>query len=330
MNIGKLTNEELNKYIFKNLKIKRKESLQASAIGSDTAVLDFGDDLIVASVDPITGASKDLGILAVNVACNDIACQGAEPVGLLISALIPKDFQIEDLGLVMKELEEEASKLNVDIIGGHTEITDAVNKLILTVTSIGRIDRDKLIDPKSTKESDIVCISKDIAIEGTSIIYSENKEKLDKILNAEDKKELDDLKEFLSVLKESKIAMKYGVKYMHDVTEGGIIGGLVETANFLNKNISLNKKDIPIKNVSLKVADYFSIDPYKLISSGSMIFVFSGEDFEAFKEECEENKIKITKIGKINEGSGLSISNGKETIQVEEVSKDELYKIANN
>jgi len=75
------------------------------------------------SSDPITGAVNEVGRLAVHVSCNDVASCGAEPLGLLMTILAPEGTKEKDIENVMTQIVDTANSLNVDIIGGHTEIT---------------------------------------------------------------------------------------------------------------------------------------------------------------------------------------------------------------
>ena len=49
MEIGKVSNNDLNNYVFKNINKRRNEVLSGPNIGMDTSVLDFNGDLIVLS-----------------------------------------------------------------------------------------------------------------------------------------------------------------------------------------------------------------------------------------------------------------------------------------
>ncbi len=73
----------------------------------------------------------------------------------------------------MKQAGEEAEKLNIDIIGGHTEVTDAVNKIVITTTVIGKQLKSNVINPEDIRVGDKIIITKTAGIEGTSIIANE-------------------------------------------------------------------------------------------------------------------------------------------------------------
>ena len=324
MEIGKVSNNDLEKYVFKNINSHRKEVLTKSSIGIDTAVLDFDGDLIVTSVDPITGANKNLGYLAINISVNDVSCQGADPVGVLISILLPAESKLEDLNKIMEDADRACRQNNLEIIGGHTEVTDAVNKIVLTTTVIARVNKNKMPDISSIKVGDVIAVSKDIGLEGTSIILEE---KGNEFLSEDElRKESIDIKD-LSVLREAKIAVDFNVKYMHDVTEGGIYGALWECSEAIGKGIEVDNIKIPVKDVTKKIGSHYNINIYGLISSGSLLMVFNEEDFKAYKKVCLEKNIKITQIGKVTEeDKKILIDNGKK-IEIPEPASDELYKI---
>ena len=255
LEIGKLKTELLEKYIFNNLSSNREEVIIKSGTGLDNAVMDFGGDLIVASTDPITGASKNIGSLAINVSVNDVSCQGADPVGVLMTVLIPPSATLEDLKEIVEDANKTAKKLNVDIIGGHTEITDAVNKILISTTVLGRVNRKVMPDPKSIKAGDVVAVSKYLGIEGTSII-AHDKDDVSEILSEEELKFAKSLADDISVLKEARLATKYGVKHMHDITEGGLYGALWETGVAVGHGLRAYYEEIPLLDETKKIAEF--------------------------------------------------------------------------
>ena len=326
LEIGKLKTELLEKYIFNNLSSNREEVIIKSGTGLDNAVMDFGGDLIVASTDPITGASKNIGPLAINVSVNDVSCQGADPVGVLMTVLIPPSATLEDLKEIVEDANKTAKKLNVDIIGGHTEITDAVNKILISTTVLGRVNKKIMPDPKSIKAGDVVAVSKYLGIEGTSII-AHDKDEVSEILREEELKFAKSLADDISVLKEARLATKYGVKHMHDITEGGLYGALWETGVALGHGLRAYYDEIPLLDETKKIAEFYGLDPMRLISSGSMLMIFDKDKFIDFKDEADKRGIKITKIGEVIDDKHTEVIVGNELISLSEPGSDELYKV---
>lgn len=325
MEIGKLPNELLEEIILKNIKNKREEVLVRSAVGEDTAILDLEGDLCVLSTDPITGATKDIGNLAIHISCNDIATSGGEPVVILLSILAPPKTSKEEIEDIMVQASIAAKELNVEIAGGHTEITDSVNRVVINTTAIGRLKREKLPRIDDIKPGDKILITKFAGIEGTSILANELEEKLLPVLGEDKIKSAKAMKEMLSVMEEGVISGKVGVKYMHDITEGGVLGAIWEAAKASGLGVKIDKSAIPFKDVTVEIGEILDIDIYRLISSGSMIIISEEDNVEEIKNELKLENINCTEIGEITESEILML----EDDQIKEITppaSDELYR----
>lgn len=323
MKIGKVPNTVLEELI-SNIK-SRDEVIVGSCIGKDTAILDFKDKLLVLSTDPITGTNKDLGKLAINVAVNDLATEGAEPVAAMLTILAPPGTTEEDLIVVMNEAKESSNKLNMEIVGGHTEITDAVNRIVVSTAVLGSIDRP--FEKKKINVNDLLVVTKSIAIEGTSILAKEKERELKRILSKEEYEEALNYSNLTSVVPEGILGKKFGAKYMHDVTEGGILGAAWEAAKANDIGLVVFDDRIPISDVTKKVTSFFNIDPKRLISSGSLMMIISQEDFLRLIPELEEKEIQATVIGRVTDYEGVFLRKEQKMIPLGEPRPDELYSI---
>ena len=135
MKIGKIPESVLKRSVFKQIRTKRPEVLVGAGVGEDCAVMKLAEDeVFVLSTDPITGTAKDMGELAVHVTANDLASAGAEPVGMLLTVLLPESVEEADIRNMMEEVENACHQLNIQVMGGHTEVTRAVNQPLISVT----------------------------------------------------------------------------------------------------------------------------------------------------------------------------------------------------
>ncbi|MCL2060487.1 MAG: AIR synthase related protein, partial [Oscillospiraceae bacterium] len=137
MTIGKVPNKLLEELVLRKMGAMDDRVLLAGGIGEDFGALDFGGDCCIISSDPITGATRRAGTVAVHVACNDIATCGARPIALLTTILLPPAASEADLGALADEIAAAAGALGVSVIGGHTEVTDAVNRIVISATALG-------------------------------------------------------------------------------------------------------------------------------------------------------------------------------------------------
>lgn len=326
MKSGKLNWDDLKQIIDENKSVIREEVKVHSGVGEDCSVINFGDYDCVVSTDPITGANSNVGKLAVHINCNDIASNGIEPLGILVTILAPEGSTLEDIKLVMKEIDEETKKLNVEILGGHTEVTSAVNKLIVSCTVIGKGKSGTAVATAGAKVGDSIVVTKKLAMEGTSILVNDYREKMQEMLSKEEIIEADSYSDKLSVVREGIIAGKFGVNSMHDITEGGVLGALWEVAQAANAGFKVYENKMPLSNVTRKVCKIFNIDPLRFISSGSMLI--TTKNGEALIKCLAEEGIEAYIIGNITEKNGILVRDNKEE-EVAPPERDELFKIAN-
>lgn len=324
MKEGKLDFDDLKKIIFDNKTIKRDEVKIRNDVGEDCTVIDFGECEGIFSTDPITGADKNTGKLAVHINCNDIASAGGEPLGMLVTILAPVDSTLEDINGVMKEIDEEAAKIGVEIVGGHTEVTSAVNKLVVSVTVIGKNKRGSSVRTGGAKLGDDIVVTKTLGLEGTYILINDYEERIKKVLTEDEIKLGKTLINKISVLNEGKICNEFGVNSMHDITEGGLLGGIFEVAMACGYGFRIFKDKIPLMEITRKVCDEFKIDPLRLISSGSMLITVS--DGTALCKRLKEFEIDSAVIGKIEKEGGILVDGYNEYI-VEPPKRDELFNI---
>lgn len=324
MKVGKLDWNDLKDIINKNKSIKRKDVRVRSGIGEDCSVINYGDYECVVSTDPITAAEKNIGKLAVHINCNDIASSGVETVGILVTILAPPKTELEDIKEIMHEIDEETKKLNVEILGGHTEITTAVNRIIVSCTAIGKGKSKSAVATGEASVGDDIIVTKGLCLEGTNIVINDYIDKVKDVLSEEEISEAKKYFDEISVVKEGKIAGDFGVNSMHDITEGGILGAVFEVAKASNVGFKIEKSKLPISDVTKKICDKLNIDPLRFISSGSML-ITTPKGMELINKLDEEG-IKAFKVGKITNDRGILISEGTEK-EVLPPKADELYKI---
>lgn len=326
MKIGKVPESVLKRSIIKQIKTKREEVILGAGVGEDCAALKLApNEVFVTSTDPITGAALEIGRLAVNITANDLASSGAEPVAVMLTLLLPEYTEESDIKQIMSDVEAACSELNIQTIGGHTEVTDVVNKPVLSVTGIGKVSEEKLVTTSGARAGQDVIVSKWIGIEGTSIIARSKEKELLTRYPTEFIESAKDFDKYLSVLKEAATAVKSGVSAMHDVTEGGIYGALWEMASASGVGLKIDLKKIPIRQETIEICEFYDLNPYKLISSGSMLM--AADNGYDLVESLKEKGIEASVIGKFTDGNDRVVINEDEVSYLEPPKTDELYKV---
>ena len=326
MEKGKVPENVLKRSVMKQITKRREEVVLGSGVGEDCAAVSLKEDeVLVMSTDPITGATVDIGDLAVQVTVNDLASSGAEPIGILLTIMLPVKSREIVLKNIMSQVSAACAKANVQIMGGHTEVTDVVNQPLISVTGVGKVKKGKLITTSGGEPGMDILMTKWIGLEGTSIIAKEKEEELLTRLPASIVERAKKFDSMLSVLKDGLTAAEFGVAAMHDVTEGGIFGALWEVGEASGVGMEVDLRAIPVKQETIEICEFFGINPYQLISSGAMLMLAS--DGEGLKKKLEEEGVPAAIIGKTMSGNDRVIIRDEERRFLEPPATDELYKV---
>ena len=325
MKVGKVPENVLKRSVFKQLHTTRKEVLLGAGVGEDCAAMKLAEDeVFVISTDPITGAAKDIGALAVQITVNDLASAGAEPIGIMLTVLLPEYVEEKDLKTVMAQVEEACEKNHIQVMGGHTEDTKVVNQIVISVTGVGKAKEGRVISTAGVKPGMDIIVTKWIGIEGTAILAKEKEAALRERYSQPFIDKAKELDRYISVRSEAATAVKSGVAAMHDVTEGGIFGALWEIAEASGVGLEIDLKKIPLKQETVEICEFFGINPYELISSGSMLM--AAKDGNGLVMELEKAGIPAVVIGKATDSNDRVLLNEEERRFLEPPKTDELYK----
>lgn len=297
------------------------------SIGVDVGVTKTNGEYLVVSSDPITGTIERIGWHAVNVSANDIATSGIMPEALTVVSLFPNGYGADQIMRISREIDSTARDLGIVVVGGHTEITPGLKRPIIVVTCFGSGDR--FVTASMAKEGDSILMTKTAGIEGTSILarLDHVRKELGPVIARRASKLIDEL----SVIPEARAAAASGVRVhaMHDTTEGGLIGCLVEMSIASKLGFELDEKAIPIDDSTKQICRLISLDPLKLIGSGSLIIACSSRDQDRVIESVSDAGISCTRIGRFvsrSRGRVLLLRDGSK-MRVTDVSiQDELWR----
>jgi hydrogenase expression/formation protein HypE len=272
-----------------------KNLIVPPSIGVDVGVTVSKGKFLVASSDPITGTVKRIGWYAVNVSANDVATSGIMPDSLSAVSLFPSGSTSEKIRSVVDEINETARGLGIVVTGGHTEITPGLKRPIVVVTCFG--SGEKFVTASMAIDGDSVLMTKTAGIEGTSILSGL------KVVQSSLKPSIlnrgENLIEQLSIVREARSAFSTGrVHAMHDTTEGGVLGCLVEMSLSSKLGFELEEDHVPLDPSTREICDKLSLDPLKLIGSGSLIIACSKGDESSVIRAVERKGIRCTRIGR--------------------------------
>lgn len=326
MKQGKLTNDQLKRIIIDKIAPKNAETVLGAGVGEDCCAIKVGEDLCVVSTDPITASNEQTGTLAIHINANDIAAAGARPIAALVTLLIPPSSSEKKVSRVMQQMIDTADSLGIDIIGGHTEVTDSVNRLVASVTMIGKpVLKGRIFKTADMKPGEDIIMTKYAGLEGTSIIASDFADELQSELTGDDERQLTEIGHSLSVVLDGTTAAAVdGVSAMHDVTEGGLIGAICEMCMASGTGADIDFSKVPVYPVTRKICVRYGIDVLGLISSGSMII--TARDGAMAVDALEKAGVRATMIGTVTQAGVCDVSCGARR-EITPYRADELYKV---
>jgi hydrogenase expression/formation protein HypE len=301
---GKLPNPFLHE-LLAGYRIVDPSVIVGPEVGEDTAAVNIdGEAVLVLKTDPITFATESIGRYVVLINANDLATAGAEARWMLATLLLPCGFSRSQVRQIFADLHDACKGQGITLCGGHTEITDAVRRPVVTGTMAGTLAREDLIQKQRMAPGDRVMVTKGVAVEGTAIIAAEFRDLLlEKGMRAADIDACGQLASMISVLPEARIAWRSGgVSALHDVTEGGIATALAELSQAGGKRIRVRPSMVPVFPQTRRMAELLDIDPLGLIGSGSLLICCRPQVVRQLIDALEGHAIAVTDIGEVVHG----------------------------
>lgn len=332
MKIGKLPESILKRSVLKQIeKSDRKEVVSGAAVGADCALLAFEGGLTAACVQESTLAGASDVYRLIHRVANSLACGGAAPTAVLIGLLLSEDTEEEELQALMEAARSVCRELDMAIVGGHTSVAADVTRPHMTVTGLGAWESSKGVGtqghflPGGARPGQDIVISKWVGLEGTAVLAAAFEKQLSERYPNRLIQEALSFHRYQSVLSEARAALAFGVSALHDVSEGGIFRALWEVAESAGLGLRVDLKKIPIRQETVEVCEFFQVNPYELLSGGSLIMIT--DRGEELVEALEQLQIPAHVAGQITAGKDRIVVNEEETRYLDRPRTEEIYKV---
>jgi len=324
--INELGEFGLIKHLTDHFEIKNEQSVKG--IGDDAAVIDAKGKQILVSTDLLLeGIHFDLayvplvhlGYKAVQVNLSDIYAMNGVASQITVSLGLSSKFPLEAVEEIYKGIELACKKYNVDVIGGDT--SSSKQGLVISITSIGYADADKVVYRNGAQEHDLLCVSGDLGgaylglqiLEREKLIYLENPqiqpdlEGKDYIIERQLKPEA--RRDIVALLADMDIKPTS----MIDVSDG-LASEILHLASQSDKGITIYEEKIPLDPMTYETARELGLDPTVCALSGGedyeLLFTISQEDYKKLKHDVD-----ITVIGHVTDkNSGCKMISKSEKV----------------
>lgn len=289
------------------------EVLLGGAVGVDAAVIDFApgsDKYLVAKTDPITFATDRVGDYAIHVNANDIACMGGTPRWFLATALLPEGTGEGTVRELFGQLEDACGAIGVSLVGGHTEITLALNRPLVIGCMLGEVDAAGMLSPKDACDGDVLILTQGVAIEGTAVLAREETGRLRKAGLTEVQ-----IRAAMALLDRPGISVlpaagalrgQEGLRALHDPTEGGLATAIRETATAAGLGFEVEVEKVMVLPETSAVCDALGLDPLGLLASGALLAVVAPAEASEALSSLNKEGIPAAAIGRLVDGVGSS------------------------
>lgn len=323
MQIGKASYNVLKRSILRPIHTRGKHILRAGGVGIDSSALQIveGGALVIATATIILNSEYAPQYVIYRVQ-NDLAASGAKLDAIQVGLTIPVSMSEQTLRVWMKRMEKVCESLDVTISGGHTTVSPAVKMPVLSVTGIGT---ECYFTPQKAEPGMDLVMTKYTGIEGTVLLSIEKEEELHTRYTYDFIQGAKWMMNYLSVVPEAAVAGQHGVTAMHNLSEGGVLGALWEMTEGAQVGMEVDFRSIPIRQESVEISEFFSLNPYQLLSGGSLLM--AAKDGNTLVQTLEKEGIPAVRIGVLTDKKERILQNGQERRYLDRPQPDEIYKI---
>lgn len=273
MNYGKLTQSVYERSVVKVVKTnsdKNRKYYNGAGLGTDCAVLASENVNMVSGQAVAYGNDTEAAYRAYMSAVNYMATYGAyEKAFANIIIMVPERLREIKIRNMLELVSIKADELDIPVMSANVQVMSNVTEPIVNCVVNAYMKSDAKCQQARPKE-DIV-MTKWMGLEGTAVIANQYSENLKSRYHADIVEEAKDFKQYMSVLPEIAIALNNGASAVQVVREGGIFGGLWNLAETGSVGLEVSLKDIPVKQETIEVCEYYDVNPYELLGGGSLL-----------------------------------------------------------
>lgn len=333
MKNGKISESVLKRSVLKQLHTTSDRILFKPAVGEDCAVISMqaGDQTkLVTATQTFTLDVSDKHVranCAVYDALNNIYAMGAGPIGIELALLVPTTENEAVLRETVRAIDAVCEEAGIVVLGGHTQVSRAVKNIVVTVTAIGEAYEQALTpSSKATPGMDVI-VTGYVGLEGTAILANEKRAELETRFSKAFIDKSAAYIDHISTAMEAASAIGAGVAAIHDASQGGIFGALWDMAEASGIGLDIDLKKLPIRQDTIEISEFFDINPYKLLSGGSLIIIAA--DGTRVLRELEKTGKKAVIVGATTDSNDRVLISDEERRFLETAQTDEIYKVFN-
>ncbi|MFB6169755.1 MAG: AIR synthase family protein [Haloarculaceae archaeon] len=309
--LGKVDRAFFESHIYPRLGADRDDVALGPAHGVDFGVLDVGETGLVVATDPLS-ILPDLGFdraarFALHVVLSDVAVSGLSPTHLTVDFALPPELTDEQFATLWKAIDEECSDLGVSIVSGHTaRYPGCTFPWVGGATAMAVGDPADVVRPDGARPGDAVVVTKGPAVEATGFLttlYPDAFDLPEETLRAAQA----NLAETALVRDATTAADAGRVHAMHDATECGLAGALVEMAESAGVRFAVDRARVPLRPGVAETWASLGVDPWHVTTSGTLVLAVAADDAAAVVDALEARETTAAVVGTVESGTGVAV-----------------------
>ncbi|HEY5842173.1 MAG TPA: hydrogenase expression/formation protein HypE [Mycobacterium sp.] len=258
------------------------ENLFLPAFGSapgparDSALLDVPAGRVAVTTDsyvvqPLFFPGGNIGDLAVNGTINDLACSGAQPIGLTAGFILEEGLELEVLGAVAQTMGKAAANAGVGIVTGDTKVVGrgSADQLFVNTAGVGVVPAGVHIGPERARPGDHIIVSGNLGEHGVAIMSVREGIDFGTVV-VTDSAPLHRLVAAM-LAAASAAGVPDAVHVLRDPTRGGLVASVVEIARAASVGVELDEAKIPVPETVSSACSFLGLDPLQVANEGKMV-----------------------------------------------------------
>jgi hydrogenase expression/formation protein HypE len=322
---GKATAELFEQVILRRLGRSDPDVLVGPRHGVDVGVVRVGGGMAMAlTADPVFVVPaygwERAAWFAVHILASDAATSGLPLRWMSVDLNLPPEITDQDLTALWEAFSRTCDDVGIAVVTGHTARYDGCTwPMVGGATCIALGPEDAFVTPTMGRPGDRIVVTKGAAIEATALFAATFPGRLAAGVGDDVVKRADALFEQMTVVPEARVAARFGLRdrgvtSMHDATEGGVLGGLLEVAMASDVGLRVDLDAIPVLPEVAAVCEHVGIDPYVSISEGTLIATVVAGRADELVEALGAAGIDAAVVGELLEPSAghLLVAEGRE------------------
>jgi len=219
-------------------------------------------------VDPIFFPGGDIGKLAVHGTINDLAMQGARPLGLSLALILEEGFPLDDLERLADSIGNASAMSGVPVVTGDTKVVPRgkADKIFITTSGVGVIADGLELGSRLARPGDTVLLSGYMGDHGVTIMAARAGLSIQSTIAS-------DTAPLHTMVAAMLQRVPEGIRCFRDPTRGGVATVLCEIAEKSGVQIQLDEQYLPVRPGVETACEMLGLDPLYLANEGKCIVI---------------------------------------------------------